>query len=405
MNNRKVIGETFTKWKGIFRLVPAFVPRSFGFPGCRLRLHPDDYYALGTVRGAFKERWFASTTGAMNGPLAPEDEGMSYVAAGDGPEEKFLFAQAVEVLGADLVGSELQEKYGGWPIFSKFFDYDNPLFFHIHLTFEAAQRVGRQAKPEAYYFPPQMNNHVGKFPATYFGLDPEVTIDQVRECVMKFESGENHITALSRAYRLELGTGWYVPPGVLHAPGSCLTYEPQWASDANAVYENVVMGEVYPRDFLVENCPEEKKWDMDYILSLIDWEKNVDPHFKKKFFRPPLTCPHSDEVHTERWIVYANPYVAAKELAVQPGQTVTVKDGAAYGCILIQGHGKFGSYDAEAAITLRYGQFSADEFFVSETAAKEGVTVTNQSQCEPMVILKHFGPNHPDVPKSVSGGA
>ena len=50
---------------------------------------------------------------------------------------------------------------------------------------------------------------------------------------------------------------------------------------------------------------------------------------------------------------------------------------------------------------LRFGQLGADEYFVSEAAAKAGVTITNKSPVEPMVILKHFGPNHPDMPKSV----
>ena len=36
--------------------------------GQRLRLHPDDYYALGTRRGSIKERWFSSVIPAMNGP-------------------------------------------------------------------------------------------------------------------------------------------------------------------------------------------------------------------------------------------------------------------------------------------------------------------------------------------------
>jgi hypothetical protein len=61
---------------------------------------------------------------------------------------------------------------------------------------------------------------------------------------------------------------------------------------------------------------------------------------------------------------------------------------------MIQGHGKFGVYDAEAAIMLRFGQASTDEYFVSENAAGEGVKIINQSRFEPMVILKHFGPNN-----------
>jgi hypothetical protein len=51
---------------------------------------------------------------------------------------------------------------------------------------------------------------------------------------------------------------------------------------------------------------------------------------------------------------------------------------------------------------LRYGQASNDEYFVSEATAKEGVTISNHSQFQPMVILKHFGPNHPEMPKKVA---
>ncbi len=50
---------------------------------------------------------------------------------------------------------------------------------------------------------------------------------------------------------------------------------------------------------------------------------------------------------------------------------------------------------------LRYGQASADEYFVSEQAARKGIKIVNKSNYEPMVILKHFGPNHPDTPKTV----
>jgi len=138
------------------------------------------------------------------------------------------------------------------------------------------------------------------------------------------------------------------------------------------------------------------------VLDLMDWEVNVDPHFKKHHFRPPIICPHSDERHTEKWVAYANDYIAAKELSVHPGQTVTVRDGAAYGCIIVQGHGRLGVYEAEAACMLRFGQLSGDEYFVSEAAAKDGVTIANESQWEPLVMLKHFGPNHPDMPKNVN---
>ena len=401
MSGRATIRETFDKGGRVFRLLPAFVPRRFGTAGRRLRLHPDDYYALGMNRGSIKERWFSSVIAAMNGPLAPADEGLSYVAPFSGkPEEKFLLRDAVEELGADLIGAEFKARYGTWPMYSKFFDYDGPLFHHLHLNDEAAGRVGLIGKPEGYYFPPQLNNHLGHFPHTYFGWAPETTKEEVRKRLLQYETMDNRITELSRAYRIELGTGWYTPPGVVHAPGSVLTYEPQWNSDVNSIYENVTAGEIYPYEFLVDHCPEDRKRDVDFIMSLMDWEKNVDPYYKKRFFRPPLPCPHSGEDFIEKWILYANDYFGAKELTIQPGRTVAVKDPAAYGCIMVQGHGKFGVYDAEAAIMLRFGRMSADEYFVSEGAAKEGVAITNHSRCEPMVILKHFGPNHPDMPKA-----
>ena len=396
------IKQTFEQGGGIFCLMPVFVPRRFSRAGFRLRLHPDDYYALGTKRGSIKERWFSSVIPAMNGPLAPADEGMSYVLPFDGNTAgKFTLREAVDVLGRDLVGDELMTRYGGWPMYSKVFDYEVPLFHHLHLGFDAAAAVRRLGKPEAYYFPPEMNNYAGTFPATYFGFDPDVSKEEVMERLMMYEKGDNRITELSRAYRIQLGTGWYTPPGVIHAPGSYLTYEPQWNSDVNSVYENIASGEVYDYDFLVENCPEDKKRNLEYVMSLLDWEKNVDPHYRKHYFRPPVACPNSDGRYAEKWVAYANDYIAAKELTVQPGQKVVVSDGAAYGCIIIQGHGRFGTYDAEASVMLRFGQPSNDEFFVSEAAAKQGVVIENRSRFQPMVILKHFGPNHPDMPRTL----
>ena len=64
----------------------------------------------------------------------------------------------------------------------------------------------------------------------------------------------------------------------------------QWNSDVNSVYENVTAGEVYPRELLSEHCPADKKHDVDYIMSLMDWEKNIDPYYKKNFSRPPIPC-------------------------------------------------------------------------------------------------------------------
>lgn len=397
MELQERILDTYKKNEGIFKLIPIFVPRQFSTPGRRLRLHQDDYYALGTKRGAMKERWFSSVIRCNNGSLAQEDEGLSYVSYGKTPEEKFTLKDAVEALGAQLIGQDMMDQYGTWPMYSKFFDYDVPLFHHLHLGFEAASRIGVLGKPESYYYPPQYNNYEGSMPATYFGFDPDCTKKEIRDRLEKYTKGDIRITELSRAYRIELGTGWYTPPGVVHAPGSYLTYEPQWNSDVNSVYENVASGEVYDEEFLVENLPEEDQNNIDAVIDLMDWEKNVDPHYKKNYFRPPVVACEQEGVYIEKWIVYANPYLGAKELTVYPGQEVTIVDSGAYGVILTQGHGNFGGYDCETAGMLRFGQLSADEFFVGAEAAARGVKIVNRS-CEPLVMLKHFGPNHPEKP-------
>ena len=400
MSKRNLIETILEKGGGVFRLNPVFVPRRFGTAGRRLKLHPDDYYALGIERGSIKERWFSSTIVAQNGPLAAPDEGLSYVACDHNSNEKFSLKEAIEELGEKIVGTELMEKHGGWPIYSKYFDYQNPLFHHIHLTFEAAARVGKLGKPESYFFPKQLNNHMGDFCATYFGFDPDITKEEIIKRLKNFTKEDTRITELSRAFRVQLGTGWYTPTGVIHAPASVLTYEPQWNSDVNSVWENIVGGEIYPHEMVYEECPKDKQQDIDYIFSLLDWEKNIDPNYRKTNFRPPVTL-IDNNTYKEDWIIYANPYFSAKEMTIYPGETVTVKDEAAYGIIFVQGHGQFGKYKCETPTLLRYGKQSDDEFFVTEATAKEGIKITNSSLTEPLVGLKHFGPNNKNAPQKV----
>jgi hypothetical protein len=394
MSSADRIREVFKKRQGVLRLIPNWIPRAFNRPGRRLRLHPDDLFSLGPNRGAVKERWFCSITPALNGPLAPRDEGLSRVELSGDCRDAAYFRDAMDLLGADLIGGDLHKKYGAWPMFAKFFDYEGPLFHHLHLDNAAAAKIHMAGKPEAYFFPVQMNNHLGNFPLTYFGFDPDASREEVRRRLESFEAGDNRITELSRAYRIELGTGWYTPPGVVHAPGSALTYEPQWNSDVSSVMENVVRGEVILRDSLVASLPDNEKNDMDAVMAMMDWEANVDPHYKKKYFLPPLPVDTGVKDYRESWITYRNPFFAAKETTVPPGASALIRDDAAYGCVIVQGHGSFGAYDdAEAPILLRFGQSSGDEYFVSEKAARDGVRVVNRSMHEDLVILRHFGPN------------
>ncbi|MCP4340889.1 MAG: hypothetical protein GY799_18865, partial [Desulfobulbaceae bacterium] len=59
--------------------------------------------------------------------------------------------------------------------------------------------------------------------------------------------------------------------------------------------------------------------------------------------------------------------------------------------------GTMGVWDIETPALIRFGQLTQDEFFVSETAAVEGVKIVNESMTDPIVMLKHFGPENPDL--------
>ena len=403
MSANSIANKALEQGKGVLRLAPNWVPRSFCVPGRRIKLHPDDYYAMGGERGGIDERWFASTTPADNGPLTSKDEGLSFIIFEDGGKvKKVCLLDAVAALKGEIIGERLWKEHKRWPMYSKFFDNKAALPHHIHHRDEHAGLTGQLGKPEAYYFPPQANNHGGQFPYTFFGLYPGVTKDQVRKALLDAAEGrDNSITSLAPAYRLDVGTGWDVPPGVLHAPGSLCTYEPQKASDVFAMYENITHDQVVPKELLWKDTPKDKQGDVDWLLSVIDWDLNVDPDFaRNRFMRPKPVRPVKEmeaEGYIENWICYKSTAFSAKELTVLPGRTVTIKDSGAYGFITMQGHGKFGVWDIETPALIRYGQLTHDEYFVSEKAAKKGVKITNPSQSDPIVLLKHFGPGNPDL--------
>jgi hypothetical protein len=370
-------------------------------PGKRIKLAPQDVYALGANRGGIDERWFASTTAAAN-EGAPPDEGLSYVVH-EG-KRVFTLRDAVALEGAKLVGAPIWEKYKRWPVYSKFFDNLGPIPHHMHQNNAQAAKVGQQGKPESYYFPPQLNAVGNNFPYTFFGLEPGTTKADIVRCLADWNKGDNGILNYSKAYRLQPGTGWLVPPCVLHAPGSLVTYEPQWGSDVFAMYQSLVEGRPVPWALLTKDMPPDKHHDMPYLVDQLDWDANVDPHFKDSHYLEPIPLADSaSEGYVDRWIVFGKvngeELFSAKELTLDPGIKVTVKDNGAYGLITVQGTGRIGKLALQTPAMIRYGELTDDEVFVSYDVARQGVVFENKGQ-EPLVTLRYFGPDtNPDAPR------
>ena len=393
------VREALDAGEGLLRLAPNWVPRSFLMPGRRLKLHPNDYYALGTDRGGIDERWFASTTVATN-EGAPPDEGLSYVVHAGA---RHTLREMIEVLGDEIIGSELMSAYGRWPVYSKFFDNMGPIPHHLHPNNEQAALTGQQGKPESYYYPPQLNNVGNNFPYTFFGLEPGTTKPDVRRCLERWNEGDNGILDLSKAYRLKPGTGWLVPPCILHAPGSLLTYEPQWGSDVFGMWQSMVEGRRVPWELLVKDVPAEHHHDLDFLIEQLDWASNVDPNFKDNHYLEPITAKGGpDQGFEDRWVVYGTiggeSLFSAKELTVQPGGEAEIRDHGASGLIAVQGRGTIGKLSLETPVMIRFGDLTSDEVFISRPAAQAGVRVVNTG-AEPLVMLRYFGPGQaPGVP-------
>lgn len=371
-------------------------------PGGRLKLDSRDLYALGAHRGGIDERWFSSTTKAANGPLTAEDEGLSYIAVGD---RRILLKDAIEEIGDEFLGADVMREHGGWNILCKFFDNLGPIPHHMHQMEEHAKKVGQKGKPEAYYFPPQYNFKGNNFPYTFMGLEPGTTKDDVLACLKRWNEGDNGILDFSKAYRLKPGTGWQVDAGILHAPGSLVTYEPQVNSDVFGMFQSMVEGRAVGWELLVKDVPPEHHQDLDYLVGMLDWDANVDPEFAKhRLFQPAPVKPEAEmneAGYSEKWVVYSTKHYSAKELTVFPGRSVRITDAAAYGLIVVQGWGSVGKMPVETPTLIRFGEMTTDELFVTAQAAKAGVLVKNQSDRENLVMLKHFGPGNPDAARFI----
>jgi hypothetical protein len=195
-----------------------------------------------------------------------------------------------------------------------------------------------------------------------------------------------------------------VGPGILHAPGSLCTYEPQWGSDVFGMYQNLVEGREVPWSLLVKDMPKEKHQNLDFIVSELDWEANVDPNFKENHYLEPTPVADTrDAGYVDRWIVYGKingqQYFTAKELTVDPGAKCTVNDNGAYGLITVQGQGRMNKLDLDCPKLIRFGELTADEVYCTEAAARAGVVFENTSPVEPLVMLRYFGPDvNPEAP-------
>ena len=111
-----------------------------------------------------------------------------------------------------------------------------------------------------------------------------------------------------------------------------------------------------------------------------------------------------DEAHADRWVVYGTvagrQRFSAKELTVRPGGSVTITDPGASGLTVMQGSGRLNGMVLDCPKLIRFHELTRDEVFVTDPAARAGLTFENTSDTEDLVVLRYFGPEvNPHAPE------
>ncbi len=149
--------------------------------------------------------------------------------------------------------------------------------------------------------------------------------------------------------------------------------------------------------------PKEKHRDLDFIIEQLDWEKNVETHFKdRNYLEPIVDDSRSGHGFTDRWIVYGTvdgaQLFSAKELTIEPGAKFKLQDSGASGWITVQGRGRMGKLNLQTPAMIHFGERTEDEVFITHDAATAGVEIENTGS-EPLVGLRYFGPDaHAKLP-------
>lgn len=391
MKNRALVEKALEMGNGILNLKPALVARDFLPPGRRLGLKENEYEV--GERGWISERWLASVTKADN-LIGPEDEGLSYLDIES--DSKITLKKAVEIAGDLIMGRQYAKTHKGLGRLAKIYDFGARIPYHIHQMKKDAALVGKNSKDEACYFPEDVD--AGPHPETFFGVHPYIAEQKKYEILLPYLEDWNSDLILkhSRAYLNVAGEGFLLPSGVLHGPGTALTFEIQEDSDVFAMLQALNDGKIISKELLFKDFrkKDRRKYGERVILNQIDWETSGDPYFyENHHLEPKLVEETNQESGQEHWIYYNTNKFSGKKLTVKPGCTFTSVDRGVYNIFVWRGSGKFDGHVIEA------GNFNCDELLISFDRAIKPLTVENTG-CEPLVLIKFFGPDcNPDVPK------
>jgi hypothetical protein len=260
MANAKIIRSLLSRYAGVLKLRPEFVRRFY-----------PDLARLGQKRKGrefIPERWIASSVQAVNPPPLPSG-GLSMLADVKTP---ILLRDAIQDAPIDLLGERLFKAHGPeFRVLVKLLDPGESIVFHLHATDEQVQRAPKSfpgqrfGKDEAYYF---LDAPKGPEPYTHVGLFKGVTH---RDLVAAVKRGRDHALELSPSIYQHYHTGFFLPAGVPHRPGTALTLEVQQPSDVYTLLQTHAGGRRMPPEQIHPGFKSLEK-----ALELVDYSRSIE---------------------------------------------------------------------------------------------------------------------------------
>jgi mannose-6-phosphate isomerase class I len=192
------------------------------------------------------------------------------------------------------------------------------------------------------------------------------------------------------------GDGFHIPAGILHAPGTALTFEVQENSDVFAMLQAKVAGKIIPKDLLFKDVTKEdrKKYGEAIVLDQVNWELSGDRFFyENRHLGQKLVQETKQKGGEEYWIFYNTTKFSGKRTLVKPGQKFTATEPGAYSVLVWRGSGTFDG------LPIKGGEFGLDELLVTHGRATKPHDIVNDGK-ETLELFRFFGPDiHPECPR------
>jgi len=393
-SKKEALERAVTNFDGILQLRPEWVARDFLPPGKRLGLKDDEYHV--GERGYICERWLASVTTADN-RVGPPGEGLSRLRIEDAPE--ITLKEATGLLPEVLMGKHYSSAHKGLARLVKVYDFGARIPFHVHQMQKDASLLGRNSKDEAYHFLEDVD--LGPHPETFFGIHPYIVAQNKKDLLLSHlqKWDDDLILQHSRAYTNVPGEGFFLPSGILHAPGTALTLELQEDSDVGAFLQALNAGAIISKELLYKDVPpEQRKVRQERaVLDQLDWDSNADPYFYEHHHLVPVPITEtSHDGAKEWWVFYNTRKFSGKKIEIEPGAQHTSTEKGVFSMFIWRGAGEVAGTRFEA------GNVECDELFVCHDRATRPMTIRNTGRSK-MILFKFFGPDinddSPWIPK------